>query len=293
MAAQQSLQTRHSSILIATLGSEPQVVTAILDLLTKSGETITEVRVIHTTGKDAEISSAPEKLRSVFSQPPYVDRVSLTLLPIIGGGDRLLEDVDNPASTEAAFRFLYQQVRSAKLDGWRLHLAIAGGRKTMALFGMAAAQMLCDEDDHIWYLYSSGDFLSSRRMHPKSEDEAQLIPVPFMRWSDISPVWTGLKSVEDPFKAEAYIQNLQVNRQLDEIRSFVLGALTPAEARVVGLLVQEGLSDQEIAGRLHLSPRTVEQHLRAAYQKAANHWELEVIHRTQLVSLLSIYYQLK
>jgi DNA-binding CsgD family transcriptional regulator len=52
------------------------------------------------------------------------------------------------------------------------------------------------------------------------------------------------------------------------------------------LLVRDGLSQNEIAEHLSLSPRTVEQHLRSAYRKAADHWQLESMNQTQLVRLL-------
>ena len=42
--------------------------------------------------------------------------------------------------------------------------------------------------------------------------------------------------------------------------------MSAREAEVLGL-VAEGLTDQEVAQRLYLSPRTVGQHLRSVYRK--------------------------
>ncbi len=42
--------------------------------------------------------------------------------------------------------------------------------------------------------------------------------------------------------------------------------LSVREAEVLGL-VAEGLTDQEVADKLYLSPRTVGQHLRSVYRK--------------------------
>lgn len=65
----------------------------------------------------------------------------------------------------------------------------------------------------------------------------------------------------------------------------------PGGKNVVELLVRDGLNQNEIAERLSLSPRTVEQHLRSSYQKAREHWDLESdVHQTQLVRLLGIYF---
>jgi DNA-binding NarL/FixJ family response regulator len=83
---------------------------------------------------------------------------------------------------------------------------------------------------------------------------------------------------------------LQLEEKVANARSFIRGALTPGEERVVELLVREGLSDAGLGARLNLSSRTVEQHLRAVYAKAANHWDLEQVTRTQLVALLNLFY---
>jgi DNA-binding CsgD family transcriptional regulator len=279
-----------NNLLVATLGSEPQVVTAALDLLSRQGYPIARGWVLHTVSPVAEMQAALERLTRQVMEGDDAEQPGLEFIPIGDAQSRPLEDVETPAQTTAAFTFLYRTIRIAKEEGWRVHLLIAGGRKTLALFGMAAAQLLFDEDDRLWHLYSAGDFLASKRLHPEPGDLAHLIPIPVIRWSQVSPLLSGLSQVDDPFEAIARVERLQLAERMEQARSFTRGALTFAEEKVVALLVGEGLSDAEIAGRLGLSPRTVGDHLSSAYQKAANHWELADVGRTQLVQLLYLYY---
>ena len=155
---------------------------------------------------------------------------------------------------------------------------------------LVTAQILFDDQDQLWYLHSSGEFLTSKRMHPRPGDEVALVPIPVILWSRISPAFSRVHQTADPFTALKEVEALQIKEKMEICRAFVLGSLSTAEERAVRLLVLRGLSDQEIGERLCLSPRTVEQHLRSAYLKAADHWELENVTRTQLVSLLNIYY---
>jgi len=285
-----SINPRSGSILIATLGSEPQVVTATLDLLLKQGELIQETWLIHTSHPASLLQQAVATVQTAFDLPPYQGQIRLRPLPLPALNGQPLEDVATPEATQAAYRFLYQQVRRAKLAGLRVHLSISGGRKLLALFGMSCAQLLFEDADQLWYLYSGGDFLSSKRLHPAPGDDVHLISVPFVHWSRVSPIWTGLGEIDDPFTAAERIQRLQIIERLEEARSFWLGALTAGEQRVVELLVRQGLSDAEIAARLSLSARTVEQHLRSAYAKAAAHWDLANVSRTHLATLLNVYF---
>jgi CRISPR-associated protein Csx14 len=111
--------------------------------------------------------------------------------------------VASEADAEAAFRAIYSVVLNAKRAGHTTHLSIVGGRKILAVYGMATAQLLFDDDDRMWYVLAGGEFLESERLHPKAGDEATLIRVPVLRWGTISPMLTDLRAVEDPFEAVA------------------------------------------------------------------------------------------
>jgi len=273
--------------LVATLGSEAQVVTAGVDLLLRQGERLEQVIVVHSVAAPGTpIARAVERLKAAFEDTPYRGHLPLHLEALYDEQGRPLPDVDTPQAAQAAFRALYQQVREVKQRGLQVHLLIAGGRKILALFGMAAAQLLFDEHDRLWHLFSQGEFLESKRLHPEAGDEVQLLEAPIILWNRVAPVFSALEGVNDPFEAVERARSAQLAARGEDLRAFILGALTPAERRVTALLVREGLTDAEIARRLVNSSRTVESHLRAVYRKAAAHWDLTSVNRTQLIALL-------
>lgn len=275
--------------LIATLGSEPQVITAGIDLLLNQGVNIQRVDVLHTSAlPDSPIHEAVVKLSQACKDypPPLCERFYFH--PVVVNGIPVA-DVESASASEAVFRLLYICVWEAKQRGDLIHLLIAGGRKTMSIYGMVAAQMLFDESDHLWHLFSEGDFLTSKRMHPQPGDHVELSEIPVIRWSEISPVVGALRSIKDAVTALNTIRSFQIERRIREVERFIESQLTRAERRVVACLLEEGEGDEEIAERLNLSPRTVEQHLRSVYAKAQTFWELERVTRSSLILLLSPY----
>lgn len=275
--------------LLCTLGSEPQVVTLTADLLHKQQFDLQRVVVVHTDPSLEPIRSALATLQAEFDRP---GALPLQLIPLTDVHGAPLADVDTELGAAQVFRTLYRAVRTAKLGGQAVHLCVAGGRKTMAVFGMAVAQLLFDDTDTLWHLVSAGDLLKEKRLHAQPGDDVRLIPIPVILWNQLSPVLTDLHDVDDPFIAAERVQALHLRKRMDDARAFVLGSLTPAEARTVALLVRDGLPDVDIAQRLVVSPRTVEHHLRVAYEKARIHWGLEAVSRAQLISLTAYYFNL-
>lgn len=280
-------------VLIATLGTKPQVVTTAVDLVLRAGHLLQEVRVIHTLDADEVLGPALNVLEREFVTHEAYQALNLTLHPIRWGDGKTVPDAETPEAANMIFRELYRCVWEAKRAGHTVHLSIVGGRKVMAVYGMATAQLLFDDADYLWYVLVSGNFFQAERLHPEPLDEARLIAVPVLRWSNISPILTDLSDIDDPFKAIERQSALRLQEQLEMARSFVLGALTPSERRVVEVLVREGWGDIEIAEQLLLSPRTVERHLGEAYAKAAVHWGLPSVTRTQLTVLLNLYFSLQ
>jgi CRISPR-associated protein (TIGR02584 family) len=278
-----------SAILIATLGSKAQIITLTLDLLQQQHDLPSEVVVVHTWHERFETAQALARLQAdlPFAYPQVVFR-SLELCDESGS----LHDVTAPQEVECAFRALYAEVHAAKLANRAVHLQIAGGRRTLTVFGMATAQMLFDERDHLWHLSSHPALEESGRLHADPGEWARLIPIPVVLWGRFSPVFEELGAIADPFEAAERLRQLRLREKWDAARIFVLGSLTGAERRVVELLVREGLTDNELAYRLSVSPRTVEAHLREVYRKASDHWQIAAVGRTQLVALLGLYYSM-
>ena len=281
-----------SGILIATLGAKPQVITTAADLLLRGGHSLQKVLVLHTEDEQGPMATALARLRDEFASHPAYQPLQFELQPI-RGPDGTLADVATEADAHAAFRAIYRAVWEAKRAEYAVHLSIVGGRKVFAVYGMASAQLLFDDDDRLWYVLVGGRFWAEERLHPGPGDEAQLVPVPVLRWGTISPMLTDLSRIADPFEAAERQKQQQLNEMLERARLFVMGSLSFAERPVVEILARERLSDAEIGERLSLSPRTVEQHLRSAYRKAAAHWDLADVNRAQLVGLLSVYYTLR
>lgn len=277
------------SVLIATLGSKAQIITLTLDLLQQQGSLPGELVVVHTWRDRFETAQALARLQVdlPLSYPHLVYR-SLELCDEAGP----LRDVTAPQEVDCAFRALYAEVRAAKLAGRAVHMQIAGGRRTLTVFGMATAQLLFDEVDHLWHLSSHPALEASGRLHAEPGEWARLIPIPVVLWGRLSPVFEQLSTVADPFEATERLRQYRLRERWDAARTFVLGSLSGAEQRVAELLAREGLTDGEIAARLSLSPRTVERHLGEIYLKAAAHWDVPSVNRAQLITLIHLYYSM-
>lgn len=246
------------TILVSTLGSEPQVVTLALDVLLARGVPINRVIVVHTNPELPPINNSLKALHQVFVTERHYENILYIPHPLTDDRE-ILGDVTTPHQIEAAFNNLYALLKHYKAAGNSIHLCIAGGRKTMTIFALASAQAILTGQDALWHLVSSPSLIRSRIMHANNPSEVQLIPVPLVNLN-----------VKDDTSPKKFIQTL-----------------THAEREIVQLIVQEGLSNALLAQRLGKSPKTIANQLTGIYLKLQQYFGLsQTPDRAMLLVLL-------
>ena len=265
-------------VLIATLGSEPQVVTQVLDLLEERAYQIRKVIVIHTVG--TSIRDALARLAEEFKS---LGSCAYQAVPIVRDGAPV-QDIATEADIAVLLRTLYRTVLTEKRAGNLIHLSIAGGRKPMAVYGMVVAQLLFDESDRLWYLLSEnwkpGDL---RVMHASPGHGGRLVPVPVLRWSNISPAATELMLYEDPWEAIQAQQSMRKQEGWRRKREFIENHLTPAEREVFRLACQAGFSNATIAEELGKAEKTVANQFTKIFTKLSTHFRMIELNRSRIV----------
>ncbi len=254
------------AILVATLGAEPQVVTLALDQLLYSEIDITRVIVVHTHPNQEPVRSSLAELHAELVVRGHYGNRLLYIPHLLAGPTGPLKDVITPVEIEDAFQSLYTLLRQHKQAGYAIHLCIAGGRKTMALFAMAAAQILFDTGDYVWHLVSNPALLHSKHFHAPDPNDVTLVSVPVARWGRMRP--------DEAWRAREFIETV----------------LTPAEREVVILLIREGLSNATLADRLGKSVKTIANQLSSVYAKLEEYFGLNnTPDRALLLVLLGSY----
>jgi CRISPR-associated protein Csx14 len=277
--------------LIATLGSEPQVVTIVLDRLLAEGQRIDQVAAVYTAAD--VVQEAMARLAGEFDGAVYPG-VTLRTAPVIGP-DGAVEDFRTGDDVSALLNALYHEVRDAKRQGRVVHLCVSGGRKVMSIAGMVVAQLLFGPDDRVWHLMSEGwQPGDEKRMHLRPEDQVWLVPVPVLRWTDSAALLAALGDLEDPAEAIRRQEALARGEAMRRRREFVEHWLSRAEREVVALAC-EGLDNAAIARQLHKSEQTVANQLTKAYAKLGELLDFPERRpeRSVLIAELAPYFALK
>ena len=271
------------AVLIATLGTEPQVLTLSLQELLARGEEIVEAVGVHSRANDPAIAKAVERLRAEWASLPFGKEVELRLegVPVA--------DFDSERSLQLLYRRLKDLVASSRSRGLRVHLNISGGRKPMGICALLVAQLLFGPEDRLWYLISSPGLVESRAL---TADRCQykMIELPVPLWTEAAAFLEVLSRYEDPWAAVELQRRLKHSEEVARWRHFLAHILTPAERKAVEELVLRGGTNAEIARRLRKSPRTVEHQLESAFRKLREFldWPEDFpVNRITLTSLLS------
>ena len=193
-----------NDILLATLGTEPQVVTLTLDTLLTKGHNINEVIVVYTD--HPAIKENLGILQEEFKRC-YLD-VALRPVPIASTQGHV-KDFLNEEDLRVLWRTLYIETHRVRQAGCRLHMCISGGRKVMAVIAMSVAQLLFGPGDQVWYLLTEGwKPGNERRLHAGISDKVLLLPIPVLRWSEADTLLRSVAELSDPQEVIAWYKRL-------------------------------------------------------------------------------------
>lgn len=252
-----------SSVLVATLGAEPQVVSLATYLLLTQRVRLQTVFVLHTDVHRPPISQALPLLRAAFAAQPAWPPLQTVA---VNAADAL-----TPQELDCFADILFTTIQAQLAQGHHLHLLLAGGRKSIAMVGMSVAQLLLGPRDAVWYLYSDDGLRLSGRMTPAEGDQVQLVAMPLSHPTVAPPQFTP--TAQAPTRAAAFaVVEAQRARQAQQ---FVTTVLTPAERTLALLIAREVLSMEEMATRLHKSPKTITNQLTTIYSKLESAFGLQ------------------
>lgn len=265
--------------------------TIALDLLGAGGYDISAVTVVHTSGTAEPSFSSLKRLRQEM-QLIKQQRPRLCYQEVeIRDGPRPLVDIDSEPGARATLFTLYREALRVKQRGDMLHLCVAGGRKTMAVYGMTVAQLLFEPDDHLWHLVSFGELLAEKRMHPQPGDQVSLVHIPLLRWSGVPPSVTEIGQLLDPEQAISAVNQRQQRDYRRRVDHYLHEQLTPAERETVEAAVcYPDWSYRQLGDHLHRTENTVDSQLQAAYRKLEGVFELDGVKRPTLVKVLGPYW---
>lgn len=248
---------------IATLSSEPQGITRVLDWLLERGYPITQAVVVHTTG--AVVQPALAAVSAEFAAGLYP---GVRYRPMVIAGEHgPATDIRSATDAGALLQTLYGIMRQARRIAAPIHLSITSGRKTMAVYGMVAAQLLFTEQDHIWHMISSQRFSGGeKRLHATPGDSVEVLEVPVLRWADAATA-AALLDTSDPWQALQQQRALSHGENARRAREFLDHWLTKRERELAVLLIRTGLDNTGLARQLGKSEHTVANQLTVVYRK--------------------------
>ena len=263
------------TILVATLGGQPQVVTFALDALLAQGEAIQAVYVIHPAQVDVRLQHSLDRLQQAFAGQRYAGRPCLLRCIPLQHGAAALPAIRNAAEAEATWQAVHHLLATLKKEGHTLHLCIAGGRRLMGLLITSAAMLLCDHQDRLWHLYTP-DALRARAnegaiMHVQPEDGVQLIPVPLVPWGAYFP---GLRAMAQP-PAQAVAEQMGAFSASNELQCRAVYERLSERQRETLVAFAGGLTPQDVAEALHITLSTVNTHKTAILAECRIAWGLD------------------
>lgn len=262
------------TVMIATLGGQPQVVTFALDALLARGEPISHVYLLYASGRQPRIRRSLARLQQEFAGGCYGETpCQLHTRPLLMHG-RELDDIRSESEAEATWQSVRDLISGLKGQGHTLHLCVSGGRRMVGLLVTSAAALLCDHRDRVWHMYTPDDFQARARhgaiLHAQPGDGVQLIQVPLVPWGTYFP---GLRAVAQAPQA-AVAEQMGWLAESEPQCQDVWDGLTERQRDVLCAFAR-GLSPQDAAEELTVSLSTINSHKTVILDACRNAWRIE------------------
>lgn len=265
------MMPRPTSVCIATLGGQPQVVTLALDALLERGEQVGELIVVHLSEHNPRYRAALAQLAAEFPADCYRGwpcRYRPLAVTLAG---QPIDDLASESATGAALNTFSRLIQRLKQQDRAIHLCLSGGRRLLGMLAMSAMQLYGDHADQIWHLYSS-DAVRQRtadgaELHLPGEPEVRLVRVPALPLGQYFP-WLRTPGGAAPLPAHSAIDAAEQAR----CRT-VAEQLTPSRREVLRAIAR-GLTPQEAAGELKVEISTIHAHKTPIFEMCRIAWGL-------------------
>ncbi|MGC8781982.1 MAG: CRISPR-associated ring nuclease [Anaerolineae bacterium] len=261
------------TVLVATLGGQPQVVTFGLDLLLARGTPIDEVVVVSLAA--ARYRQALRRLAEAFPGDRYGERpIHLRAVPVTRQG-RPLDDVCDTTDADAVWRTMHELIATLKERGVRLHLLLTGGRRLMALMAVSAAMLYLEHGDRAWHLYTPDPIAEAAAdgalLHVPLDAGVQLIEVPL---APLGAYFPGIRPLLSASPAEVIASRTRWLDDMERTRcQMVLDRLSERQRDVLHAFAA-GLTPTQVADRLAITLKTVDTHKSAILAECRVAWNM-------------------
>lgn len=268
--------TNHSeraSILVATLGGQPQVVTFTLDLLLQEGHPISDVIVIHPAASQPRLQHSLQCLNSEFAGDYYeaANRVIHFHSHTLQFHDNPIDDIVNDDYADGTLNTIHQLICDLKRQGHCIHLSVSGGRRLMALLAISVAALNFDRHDHIWHIYTPESIQQQVRdgriMHVSGDSGVKLIQGPFIA------LGAYIANPTQPFHQAQTEHRSQMDAQERARCKQVINGASPGQLKVLKAFSQ-GLNPQQVANQLGIELVTVHSHKSVLLRLCRNAWNI-------------------
>ncbi len=282
-----------TSVLIAPLGGQPQIITFALDVLLARGENIREVIVLYLAKQGERVNRAMAKLSTEFADDHYANRpCRLRAIAIQDGGNRL-PDIQSETDAEITRDMLQDLIVGLKNERHHLHVCVSGGRRMIALLLMTVALFYFDYRDKLWHVYTPAAMQKRAEggiiMHAHPEDGVHLIQVPLIPLGNRFSLLQEIVHHSPSHNVTHPIQYL--DRQHQARCEEVISQLTDREQEALQFFAA-GLTLTEVADQMIIQPSTVNDYKKKILSLCRNAWpDQKIVNYFQLPILFSSYFE--